>query len=218
MIACKNCVCLVGLRSVGYRWIAGGWIYSKPVGWLVCLLVYRSFGRIYGQWLACRLVCLLFSLSVGWAIRPACYIYACISNLSLFDQPAIHPSIWSLTNRPETVLPSALASNQCLNSRNPGFDVSPFLLGLLAAVGLPDPCSQVAGQVWSVFHLASQGGIPSLLDRLSSDRSGNAQKGACDLLCHAMYIYFLMLRIQLPVLPIPPILVMGWNKFSVTPP
>ena len=39
MIAFKNCVWLVGLRSVGYRWIVGGWIYSKPVGWLVCLLL-----------------------------------------------------------------------------------------------------------------------------------------------------------------------------------
>ena len=32
MIAFKNCVWLVGLRSVGYRWIVGGWIYSKPDG------------------------------------------------------------------------------------------------------------------------------------------------------------------------------------------
>ena len=32
-------VWLDGLRSVGYRWIVGGWIYSKPVGWLVCSLL-----------------------------------------------------------------------------------------------------------------------------------------------------------------------------------
>ena len=215
MVACKNCVCLVGLRLVVYRWIAGGWIYSKPVGWLFFCWD-RSFGRIYGRWLACRLVCLLSSLSVGWAIRPACYIQPI--TVWPANHPSIYHSIWSLTNRPKTVLLSALASNQCLNFLNLGFDVSPFLLGWLAAVGLPDPCSQVAGQFWSVFHLASQGGIPSLLDRLSSDRSRNAQKGVCGLLCHAMYIYFLMLRIQLQVLPIPPILVMGWNKFLVTPP
>ena len=187
-----------------------GFITSRSDGWFVCW--YQSFGRIYGRWLACRQVCLLSSLLVGWAIQPACYIQP------ITVWPTNHPSIWSLTNRPKTVLLSALASNQCLNFRNLGFDVSPFLLGWLAAVGLPDPCSQVAGQVWSVFHLASQGGIPSLLDRLSLDRSGNAQKGACDLLCHVMYIHFLMLRIQLPVLPIPFILVMGWNKFLVTTP
>ena len=172
----------------------------------------RLVGFMVGGWLTGWFVCYPVCRLVEPSGRLA------ISNLSPFDQLTIHPSIWSLTNRPKTVLLSALASNHCLNFRNLGFDVSPFLLGWLAAVGLPDPCSQVAGQVWSVFHLASQGGIPSLLDRLSSDRSGNAQKGVCDLLCHAMYIYFLMLRIQLPVLPIPPILVMGWNKFLVTPP
>ena len=183
MIACKNCVCLVGLRSVKYRWIAGSWIYSKPVGWLVCLLVSVVWSDL---WSVVGLPAGLFAIhSVGWLSHPAGLP---ISNLSPFDQPTIHPSIWSLTNRPKTVLLSALASNQCLNFRNLGFDVSPFLLGWLAAVGLPDLCSQVAGQVWSVFHLASQGGRPSLLDRLSSDRSGNAQKGVCDLLCHAMYI------------------------------
>ena len=35
MIACKICVWLVNGRSD--RRIVGGWIYSKPVGWLVCL-------------------------------------------------------------------------------------------------------------------------------------------------------------------------------------
>ena len=38
MIACKNC--LAGWFAVGrIDGIVGGWIYSKPVGWLVCLLV-----------------------------------------------------------------------------------------------------------------------------------------------------------------------------------
>ena len=176
----------------------------------------RLIGFMVGGWLAGWFVCYPVCRLVEPSGRLA------ISNLSPFDQPIIHPSIWSLTNRPKTVLLSALASNQCLNFRNLGFDVSPFLFGWLAAVGLPGPCLQDAGQVWSVFHLASQEGIyhPSLIgnDRLSSDWSENAQKGVCDFLCHAMYIYFLMLCIHLPVLPIPPILVMGWNKFLVTPP
>ena len=172
-----------------------------------CLVGFMVGGWLAG-WFACYPVCRLVEPS-GRLRRLATSMHVYPTYHHLTSQPSIHPSIWSLTNRPKTVLLSALASNQCLNFRNLGFGVSPFLLGWLAAVGLPDPCSQVAGQVWSVFHLASQGGIPSLLDRLSSDRSGNAQKGVCDLLCHAMYIYFLMLRIQLPVLPIPPILVMG---------
>ena len=172
-----------------------GFIASRSDGWFVCL--YRLFGRIYGRWLACRLICLLSSLSVGWAIRPTGYVQL------ITVWPANHPSIWSLNNRPETVLFSELASDQYLNFRNRRFDVSSFLFGWLAAVGLPDPCLQVAGQVWSVFHLASQWGIPSLLDPLSSDRSGNAQKRVCNWLRHAMYVNFSMLRIQLSVIPIP---------------
>ena len=169
-------------------------------------------GFMVGGWLAGWFVCYPVCRSVEPSGRLA------MSNLSSFDQPTIHPSIWSLNNRPETVLLSELASDQYLNFRNRRFDVSSFLFCWLAAVGLPDLCLQVAGQVWSVFHLASQGGIPSLLDPLSSDRSGNAQKRVCNWLRHAMYVYFFMLRIQLPVLPIPPILVMGWNKFLVKPP
>ena len=54
MIACENCVCLDGLRSVGYRWIASGWIYSKPVEWLVGLFagIGRLVGFMVGGWLA----------------------------------------------------------------------------------------------------------------------------------------------------------------------
>ena len=37
------------------------------------------------------------------------------------------------------------------------FDVFPFSSEQLAAVGEPDPCLQVAGQVWDVSHLATQG-------------------------------------------------------------
>ena len=144
----------------------------------------RLVGFMVGGWLAGWIVCYPVCRSVEPSGRLA------ISNLSPTDQPTIHSSI----------------CDQCLNFRNRRFDVSPFSFGWLAALGLPDPCLWVAGQVWSVFHLASQGGIPSLLDRLSSDRSGNGQNGVCDLLCHAMYqyIYILMLHIKLPVLHIPP--------------
>ena len=45
MIARKNCVWLVGLVGWSDRWIVGGWIYSKPVGWLVCLQV---AGQVWG--------------------------------------------------------------------------------------------------------------------------------------------------------------------------
>ena len=164
----------------------------------------RLVGFMVGGWLAGWFVCYPVCRSVEPSGRLA------ISNLSPTDQPIIHSSICSLTNQTNTVLLLALALDQCLNFRNRGFVVSSFSFGWLAAVGLPDPCLQVAGQVWSLFHLASQRGIPSLLDRLFSDRSGNAQKGVCDLLCHAMlpYIYILMLHIQFPVLPIP-LLVMG---------
>ena len=75
------------------RWIVGGWIYSKPVGWLVCLLV-SVVGRIYGRWLASRLICLLSSLWVGWTIRRASYIQ------SITVWPANHPSIYLIVNQP----------------------------------------------------------------------------------------------------------------------
>ena len=69
-----------------------GFIASRSDGWFFCW--YRSFGRIYGRWLACQLVCLLSSLSVGWAIRPACYIQP------ITVWPANHPSIYLIANQP----------------------------------------------------------------------------------------------------------------------
>ena len=157
----------------------------------------RLVGFMVGVWLAGWFVRYLVCRSVEPFGRLA------ISNLSLTDQPIIF-HLSEISARISGI----------------GGSTSPrFSFGWLAAVGLPDLCLQVAGQVWSVFHLASSGGIPFLLDRLSSDRSGKAQKGVCDWLCHAMYqyIYIRMLHIQLPVLPIP-LLVMGWNQFLVTPP
>ena len=87
MIACKNCGWMVGWFAVGIDGLSMvGFIASRSDGWFVCW--YRSFGRIYGRWLACRLNCLLSSLSVGWTIRPACYIQP------ITDWPANHPSIY----------------------------------------------------------------------------------------------------------------------------
>ena len=124
----------------------------------------------------------LFAIqSVDRLNHPVDLLYPTYHRLT---SPIIHSSICSLTNQTNTVLLLALALDQCLNFRNRGFVVSSFSFGWLAAVGLPDPCLQVAGQVWSLFHLASQRGISSLLDSLFSDRSGNAQKGV--LTCFAM--------------------------------
>ena len=89
MIACKNCVCLVGLRSVWYTWIAGGWIYSKPVRWLHGLFagIGSLVGFMVGGWLAGWFVC----YPVCWSVEPSGRL--AISNLSPFDQSTIHPSI-----------------------------------------------------------------------------------------------------------------------------
>ena len=77
MIPFKNCVWKVVLRSVGYRWIVGGWIYSKPVGWLVCLfaVIDQLVGRMVGGWLAGWFVSYPVCRSVGQTIRPAFYTY-----------------------------------------------------------------------------------------------------------------------------------------------
>ena len=160
----------------------------------------RLVGFMVGGWLAGWFVCYPVCRLVESSGRPACYIQP------ITVWPANHPSIYLIANQltKDCTFISAYIRS-VLEFPESGFWRLPFLFGWLVAVGLPDPCLQVAGQVWSVFHLASQGGIPSLLDRLSSDRSGNAQKRVCDLLCHALYIYFLMLHIQLLVLPIPPI-------------
>ena len=101
MVAFKNCVWLVVLRSVGYSWIVGGWIYSKPVGWLVCLLLSIDWSdgcRMVSGWLAGWFVSYPVCRSVGRSNYPA----GLLSNLS----PPVHPSvyIWSLTNRSKNVL------------------------------------------------------------------------------------------------------------------
>ena len=93
---------LVGGRSVGRmdRSMVGGWIYSKPVGWLVCLFADPSVGSMDGQWLACRLVCSLFDLSVGWSNHPAG-----VAIQPTTDWPATYTPIHQpLTNQPKTLL------------------------------------------------------------------------------------------------------------------
>ena len=107
MIACKNCACMVGWFAVGRN--VGGWIYSKPVGWLVVLFaaIGRLVGWMVGAWLACRLVFLLSGLSVGRrSVEPS----GRLAIQPITHWPAIHPSIWSLTYRPSGL----------------GFDVSRF--------------------------------------------------------------------------------------------
>ena len=130
------------------RRIVSGWIYSKPVGWLVVLsaAIGRLVGEMVGAWLACRLVCLLSGLSVGRSNHPA----GLLSNLSLTDRPCIHPFIWSLTNRPKTVLLQVISV--CISGIGTGVWRIPISSGRLAAVGLPGPCLQVAGQIRGVFH------------------------------------------------------------------
>ena len=81
----------------------GGWIYSKPVGWLVLVgfgwLVFgfgfadQSIGIMDGHWLACRLVRSLFGLSVSRSNHLA----GLLSNQPPTDRPPTdrppkHPS------------------------------------------------------------------------------------------------------------------------------
>ena len=85
MIAFKNCVWLVGLRSVGYRWIVGGWIYSKPVGWLVCLLLSIDWSD---RWSVVGLPAGLFLIrSVGRSVK----LSGQLAIQPITDCPSIRP-------------------------------------------------------------------------------------------------------------------------------
>ena len=86
MIACKNCVWLV-FCGRSDRLIVGGWIYSKPVGWFVCLLASVVWSDL---WSVVGLSAGLFAIqSVGRLNHPG----GLLSNLSPTDQPIIHSSI-----------------------------------------------------------------------------------------------------------------------------
>ena len=154
------------------RSMIGGWIYSKPVGWLVCVFADQSIGIMDGQWLACRLVRSLFGLSVSRSNHPA----GLLSNQPLTDRPPTdrppkHPSTgpWPNNQRhffyKRTMLEFPLS----------GFNVPPFPSGRLAAEGLLDPCLWTTGYVWGVVHPASIGDIslPLLMDTTRIDWSGN---------------------------------------------
>ena len=149
----------------------------------------RLVGFMVGGWLAGWFVCYPVCRLVEPSGRLA------ISNLSPFDQPTIHPrdgsSIYLIAIQPTK---DCTFISACIKSvfefPESGVWRLPVFARLVGCGGATWPitltltlCSQVAGQVWSVFHLASQGGIPSLLDRLSSDL-GTLKKGCAT--CFAM--------------------------------
>ena len=75
----------------------GGWIYSKPVGWLVCMFADQSIGIMNGQWLACRLVRSLFGLLFGLSVSRSNQLAGLLSNLPSTERPPTdrlskHPS------------------------------------------------------------------------------------------------------------------------------
>ena len=70
------------------RWIAGGWIYSKPVGWLVCLLVSVVWSDL---WSVVGLPAGLFAIqSVGWFNHLTSLPYPTYHRK--IGQPSIHLS------------------------------------------------------------------------------------------------------------------------------
>ena len=131
--------------------MVGGWIYSKLIGWLVCWLISRLEVWMVSEWLARWLVCIW---SVGRTNRPACY--------PTTDWPAIHP----LTNQPQFFYKRSLLEFLVSEVRRIPVSIQP-----VGTVGSPNPCLQVAGQVWGAFHLASLGDIPllALTDSLQID-------------------------------------------------
>ena len=97
----------------------GGWIYSKPVGWLVCVFADQSIGIMDGQWLACRLVCSLFGMSVkpvGQTIRPVCYPTSHrLTGHRLTGHLNIHPPALDQPTKD-----TSSTSGECLNFRYRG--------------------------------------------------------------------------------------------------
>ena len=114
----------------------------------------RLVGFMVGGWLAGWFVC----YPVWRSVEPS----GRLAIQPITDWPANHPSIYLIANQPTK---DCSFISACIRSvlEFPvwGFDVSYFSSGWLAAVELHDPCLQVSGQVWGVFHLASQVGIPS---------------------------------------------------------
>ena len=150
------------------------------VGLLVCWSVDWKYGP--------SVVGLPAGLFVIWSVGRSFKASDRLAIQQTTDCLTIHTSIYLTAEQPTK--DSSSTTDQCLNLRYRGFDVSPFLSGWLAAVGLTDSCLQVAGQIWGVFYLASLGDMPLLASSLngdSPDRSENTPRG--ELLCHVMYHY-----------------------------
>ena len=112
------------------RSMIGGWIYSKSVGWLVCMFADQSIGIMDGQWLACRLFRSLFGLSVSRSNHPA----GLLSKQPLTDRPPKHPSTGPWPN------------NQSLNFRYLG---STYTLVSVRPVGCGRAAWPMPANYWS---------------------------------------------------------------------
>ena len=114
---CNGCLwelSLVGWSTVGRmdRSMVGGWIYSKPVGWLVCLFADRSIGSMDGQWLARWSVRSLFGRLVTQSGRLAISNNHCLNG---------HPYFLYSTDDQQTKDSSfIIISDNCLNFRYRG--------------------------------------------------------------------------------------------------
>ena len=147
-------------------WSVVGFIASRSDGWFVCLLIGQLEVWMVSSWLSYWFVRYLVCWSVGRTIRLAFYP----TNHRLTGYPYIHLSDRWPTNQRQFLYYNKRSVFEFSVS---GFNVSPFPSGWLAAVGLPDPCLQVTGQVWGVFQLVSMGIYPSPSWRTLPDRSRN---------------------------------------------
>ena len=145
-------VWLVRLRSViGYRWIVSGWLYSKPVGWLVCLLLSVDWSD---GWSVVGLPAGLFLIrsvgrSVGWSNYPV----GLLSNLSPTDHPSVY--IWSLTNRPKNVLVQVISA--CISGIGTGVRRISVFVWPVGCGGGTWPMSASRWSSLNVSHLATWG-------------------------------------------------------------
>ena len=176
---------------------------------MVGLFADRSMGK-YG-WSVVGLPIGWFAIwvvgSVGQTIRPICSP----TNHRLTGHLYIHPPTAD-TNQPKTVLLQAISAwiSVIGDSTYPCFQSAG-----LVAVGLPDPCLQVTGQVWGVFHLASIGDIsPPRIGGHLTDKSGNTPRGVWFVLPY-QYLYSHAIY-SLHCSP-DPLLVISWERYLVTP-
>ena len=179
---------------------------------MVGLLADRSQLEVWmvGQWLACRLVCLLNLVcrSVepsGWlAIPPTT------------DSPATHTFIYSTADQPTKDGSFIIISDHCLNFRYQGPMFPRFHPVGCGGTAWPMPASH-----WSSLRSVSSslygGYIPSRLDGHSRIDLGTLSKSVWFALpCHVSVPIF-SCYIQLTMLP-DQLLVMGWDRYLVTPP